>query len=81
MFNKEIAPARTFCFLEELENLLDRDLIKGGDINNAIVIVEKELDKIKLSKLAKYFKKDNLQKSKNGILNNLKLNLNTLLKY
>ncbi len=73
MFHKEISLARTFCFLEELETLLEKGLIKGGDINNAIVIVENEIDKIKLSKLAKYFKKDNLKKNKNGILNNLKL--------
>jgi len=38
-FKAEIAPCRTFCFLHELEMLLDNNLIKGGDINNAIVIV------------------------------------------
>ena len=37
-FKKEIAPCRTFCFLHELEMLLDLNLIKGGDINNAIVV-------------------------------------------
>ena len=40
-FNKQIAPCRTFCFFHELEYLLDNDLIKGGDINNAIVVVNK----------------------------------------
>src|SRR6195952_1422408 len=40
-FKTEIAPCRTFCFLHELETLLDNNLIKGGDINNAIVIVDK----------------------------------------
>ena len=40
-FKAEIAPCRTFCFLHELETLLENDLIKGGDINNAIVVVDK----------------------------------------
>ncbi|MFM1757125.1 MAG: hypothetical protein RL621_2114, partial [Bacteroidota bacterium] len=40
-FKSQIAPCRTFCFLHELEALLDNDLIKGGDINNAIVVVDK----------------------------------------
>src|SRR5215510_5757939 len=40
-FKAEIAPCRTFCFLHELEMLLDNNLIKGGDVNNAIVIVDK----------------------------------------
>ncbi|MEI2738826.1 MAG: UDP-3-O-acyl-N-acetylglucosamine deacetylase [Chitinophagaceae bacterium] len=43
-FKEEIAPCRTFCFLHELEMLLDNNLIKGGDINNAIVIVDKPVD-------------------------------------
>ena len=42
-FTTEIAPCRTFCFLHELEALLDNDLIKGGDINNAIVVVDKQV--------------------------------------
>ena len=37
-FKAEIAPGRTFCFLHELEMLIDHNLIKGGDINNAIVV-------------------------------------------
>src|SRR4030095_9709757 len=40
-FKTEIAPCRTFCFLHELEMLIDNNLIKGGDINNAIVVVDK----------------------------------------
>ena len=40
-FKEEIAPCRTFCFLHELEMLLDNNLIKGGDVNNAIVVVDK----------------------------------------
>jgi UDP-3-O-[3-hydroxymyristoyl] N-acetylglucosamine deacetylase/3-hydroxyacyl-[acyl-carrier-protein] dehydratase len=42
-FKKEIASSRTFCFLHELEALLKHDLIKGGDLNNAIVVVDKKL--------------------------------------
>ena len=72
-FNIEIAPSRTFCFLEELEELLDNNLIKGGDINNAIVIVENELDTTKLSNLATLFGKENINVSSDGILSNLKL--------
>jgi UDP-3-O-[3-hydroxymyristoyl] N-acetylglucosamine deacetylase/3-hydroxyacyl-[acyl-carrier-protein] dehydratase len=42
-FRAEIAPCRTFVFLHELEMLLDHDLIKGGDVNNAIVVVDKPI--------------------------------------
>src|SRR5690606_10651969 len=42
-FKSEIANARTFSFLHELETLLDNGLIKGGDLNNAIVYVDKEI--------------------------------------
>src|SRR5882757_10246276 len=42
-FKKEIASSRTFCFLHELEMLLKHDLIKGGDLNNAIVVVDKHV--------------------------------------
>ncbi len=50
-FNKEIASCRTFCFLHELEMLLKHDLIKGGDLNNAIVVVDKEVDVEELAHL------------------------------
>ena len=56
-FNFEIASSRTFCFLHELELLLENNLIKGGDINNTIVIVENKIDKRKLSNFAKKFLK------------------------
>ena len=42
-FQREIASSRTFCFLHELEDLLEKNLVKGGDINNAIVVVENEI--------------------------------------
>ncbi|MAO71241.1 MAG: bifunctional UDP-3-O-[3-hydroxymyristoyl] N-acetylglucosamine deacetylase/3-hydroxyacyl-ACP dehydratase [Flavobacteriales bacterium] len=72
-FNIEIASSRTFCFLHELELLLEKNLIKGGDINNAIVIVENKIDNRKLSNFAKVFKKNEIQITKSGILNNLEL--------
>ena len=72
-FNIEIASSRTFCFLHELELMLENNLIKGGDINNAIVIVENKIDKRKLSNFAKVFKKNDIQLTESGILNNLKL--------
>ena len=43
-FQNKISSSRTFCFLHELETLIDNNLIKGGNINNAIVIVEEEIN-------------------------------------
>ena len=60
-------------FKHELELLLENNLIKGGDINNAIVIVENKIDKRKLSNFAKVFDKNDIQITESGILNNLKL--------
>ena len=57
-FKEKIAPCRTFCFLHELEMLLDNNLIKGGDVNNAIVIVDKPVDDVEMERLKKIFKKD-----------------------
>jgi UDP-3-O-[3-hydroxymyristoyl] N-acetylglucosamine deacetylase / 3-hydroxyacyl-[acyl-carrier-protein] dehydratase len=72
-FNKEIAPCRTFCFFHELEYLIDHNLIKGGDINNAIVVVDKEVSDEQVKRIAKVFKKDNVKVNEGGILNNLDL--------
>ncbi len=72
-FKKEIACARTFSFLHELEMLLDHGLIKGGDLNNAIVYVDKELSEETMQKLRKAFKKDTISVKPNGILDNLTL--------
>jgi UDP-3-O-[3-hydroxymyristoyl] N-acetylglucosamine deacetylase / 3-hydroxyacyl-[acyl-carrier-protein] dehydratase len=72
-FNTEIAPCRTFCFLHELEMLLDNNLIKGGDINNAIVIVDKAVNDKELQRLQKVFKKDKIEVKSEGYLNNLEL--------
>lgn len=72
-FKDEIANSRTFSFLHELETLLERGLIKGGDLNNAIVYVDKELSPETMTKLREAFKKDNIAVKPNGILDNLTL--------
>ena len=72
-FKKEIAEARTFSFLHEIEMLLENDLIKGGDLNNAIVYVDRELSEETMKKLSKAFKKDSVKVKPNGILDNLTL--------
>lgn len=72
-FEKEIAPCRTFCFLHELEMLIKHNLIKGGDMNNAIVVVDKPLTKEETKHLSEIFKKDNIEVKSEGYLNNLEL--------
>ena len=72
-FKKEVATARTFSFLHEIEMLLDNNLIKGGDLNNAIVYVDKPLSDETMKKLSSAFKKDNVKVKPNGILDNLTL--------
>ena len=72
-FKKEIAPCRTFCFLHELEYLLDNNLIKGGDLNNAIVVVDKVVTQDELNHLAKIFNKQHIEVKQEGILNNVQL--------
>lgn len=72
-FKSEIAPCRTFCFLHELEMLLENDLIKGGDINNAIVVVDKTVSDAEMNRLAKIFNRDKIEVKSEGYLNNLEL--------
>lgn len=72
-FKSEIAPCRTFCFLHELEALLDHNLIKGGDINNAIVVVDKPVSEEEMARLASVFKKEKIEVKSEGYLNNLEL--------
>lgn len=72
-FKAEIADARTFSFLHELEMLLENGLIKGGDLNNAIVYVDKEISEGTMKKLEKAFNKKKLSVKPNGILDNLTL--------
>lgn len=72
-FKDEISNARTFTFLHEIEMLLDEGLIKGGDLNNAIVYVDKELSSETMEKLRIAFGKDDISVKPNGILDNLTL--------
>ncbi len=72
-FKTEIAPCRTFVFLRELEALLAHNLIKGGDMDNAIVLVDSELPKEKLDHLRKVFNKPDVEVKGRGVLNNTKL--------
>ncbi|HEU4469739.1 MAG TPA: bifunctional UDP-3-O-[3-hydroxymyristoyl] N-acetylglucosamine deacetylase/3-hydroxyacyl-ACP dehydratase [Flavisolibacter sp.] len=72
-FNEEIAPCRTFCFFHELEYLIEHNLIRGGDINNAIVVVDKPVTEDQVKRISKVFKKENVKVNEGGILNNLDL--------
>jgi UDP-3-O-[3-hydroxymyristoyl] N-acetylglucosamine deacetylase / 3-hydroxyacyl-[acyl-carrier-protein] dehydratase len=72
-FKTEIANSRTFSFLHELEELLDNGLIKGGDLNNAIVYVDKEISEKTMNNLKVAFGKDKISVKPNGILDNLTL--------
>lgn len=73
-FIVEFAPARTFCFLHEVELLIDQNLIKGGNLNNAIVICDKDLDEIDEKKIRKSLKIDGpVFVGNNGLLNNRQL--------
>uniref|UniRef100_UPI00404B9CF9 bifunctional UDP-3-O-[3-hydroxymyristoyl] N-acetylglucosamine deacetylase/3-hydroxyacyl-ACP dehydratase n=2 Tax=Gelidibacter sp. TaxID=2018083 RepID=UPI00404B9CF9 len=72
-FKDDISNARTFSFLHEIEMLLEHGLIKGGDLNNAIVYVDKELSPATMEKLKVAFKKDSIKVKPNGILDNLNL--------
>jgi UDP-3-O-[3-hydroxymyristoyl] N-acetylglucosamine deacetylase/3-hydroxyacyl-[acyl-carrier-protein] dehydratase len=70
-FKSEISCSRTFSFLHELETLLEEGLIKGGDLNNDIVYVDKEISDKTMENLKKAFGKDQISVKENGILDNL----------
>ena len=72
-FKTEIANSRTFSFLHELESLLEGGLIKGGDLNNAIVYVDKEISAKTMNSLKVAFGKEEITVKPNGILDNLTL--------
>ena len=72
-FKSEISQSRTFSFLHELESLLENGLIKGGDLNNAIVYVDKEISASTMENLKIAFGKDEITVKPNGILDNLTL--------
>ncbi|MFZ4524121.1 MAG: bifunctional UDP-3-O-[3-hydroxymyristoyl] N-acetylglucosamine deacetylase/3-hydroxyacyl-ACP dehydratase [Chlorobium sp.] len=77
-FFKEFSPCRTFCFLSEVEALANQGIIKGGDVDNAIVIIDKSMRKGELSDLANKLglESENLVIGANGILNNRELRFN-----
>lgn len=72
-FKTEISSCRTFVFFHELEMLLNHNLIKGGDLSNAIVIVDKEVSKEELDRIARLFNKESVEVKSEGILNNVDL--------
>lgn len=72
-FAREISPCRTFVFLHELEPLLKNNLIKGGDLDNAIIIIDRPVEQDELDRLATLFNKPKVEVKPTGILNNLEL--------
>jgi UDP-3-O-[3-hydroxymyristoyl] N-acetylglucosamine deacetylase / 3-hydroxyacyl-[acyl-carrier-protein] dehydratase len=72
-FCQEISTSRTFVFLHELEYLLSNELIRGGDLNNAIVFVNRSVSQEELNRLAELFNKPSVKVLNEGILNNLEL--------
>lgn len=72
-FRNDFATCRTFVFLHELEYLLNNNLIKGGDLSNAIVFVDRVVSRKELDHLAHLFNKPKVEVMKEGILNNLEL--------
>ncbi len=72
-YSSEIAPCRTFVFLHELEKLFDQQLIKGGTLDNAIVVVDRLMSQSDLDKLARKLKRPSVKVDSEGILNTVKL--------
>ncbi len=72
-FAAEVAPCRTFVFFHELEFLYRNNLIKGGDMENAIVVVENEVPQDELDRLSALFNVEKLQRVPEGYLNHLQL--------
>ena len=73
-FKTEIAPCRTFVFLRELEFLHKNNLVKGGDLDNAIVIIDRKVGQDELDRLADLFNHKRIEvREEQGILNNLDL--------
>ena len=72
-FNDEIAPCRTFVFFDELEPLAKKGLIRGGDLDNAIVIMDRVVDQSELDRIADLFNKPHIKVNSEGVLNNIDL--------
>ncbi|NCA81105.1 MAG: bifunctional UDP-3-O-[3-hydroxymyristoyl] N-acetylglucosamine deacetylase/3-hydroxyacyl-ACP dehydratase, partial [Sphingobacteriia bacterium] len=75
-FSNEFSKCRTFVFLHELEYLINNNLVKGGDINNAIVFVDRLVEEDELNRLAKFFNRPEIKVREQGILNNVELHYN-----
>lgn len=72
-FEEEISKSRTFVFFHELEPLFNAGLIKGGDLDNAVVILEKEVDQSEIDRISTLFNRPNISTHKAGVLNNTEL--------
>jgi UDP-3-O-[3-hydroxymyristoyl] N-acetylglucosamine deacetylase/3-hydroxyacyl-[acyl-carrier-protein] dehydratase len=72
-FEKEIASCRTFVFFRELEQLHSAGLIKGGNVDNAIVLVDKMPNQVEIDKLSSLFGRNDIEVKSEGYLNNLEL--------
>jgi UDP-3-O-[3-hydroxymyristoyl] N-acetylglucosamine deacetylase/3-hydroxyacyl-[acyl-carrier-protein] dehydratase len=72
-FEEEISRSRTFVFFHELEPLFKMGLIKGGDLDNAIVILEKEVEQTEIDRIAKLFNRPGISTHTAGVLNNTEL--------
>jgi len=72
-FEKQICNSRTFVFFHELEPLYKMGLIKGGDLDNAVVILEKEVEHEEIDRIAKLFNRPGISKHTAGVLNNTQL--------
>ncbi|HUV00427.1 MAG TPA: bifunctional UDP-3-O-[3-hydroxymyristoyl] N-acetylglucosamine deacetylase/3-hydroxyacyl-ACP dehydratase [Bacteroidales bacterium] len=72
-FEKEISRSRTFVFFHELEHLYNKGLIRGGDMDNAVVILEKEVEQSEIDRISKLFNRPGINKHTAGILNNTEL--------
>ena len=72
-FEEKICKSRTFVFFHELEPLFNKGLIRGGDLDNAIVILEKEVEQAEIDRIAKLFNRPGISTHTAGILNNTEL--------
>jgi len=72
-FERDICKSRTFVFFHELEPLFNMGLIRGGDLDNSIVILEKEVSQAEIDRIAKLFNRPGINSHTAGILNNTEL--------
>jgi UDP-3-O-[3-hydroxymyristoyl] N-acetylglucosamine deacetylase/3-hydroxyacyl-[acyl-carrier-protein] dehydratase len=72
-FEENICKSRTFVFFHELEPLYNMGLIRGGDLDNAVVILEKEVEQTEIDRIARLFNRPGINKHTAGILNNTEL--------